>query len=72
MAAPHVAGAAAVYLSLHPTMPADVVQEQMIIAGAKDKLSNLTATDSNILINVESYRTSVCIKKIPLVELIFL
>jgi hypothetical protein len=63
MAAPHAAGASAVYLGLHPETGPELSVTQMVGMGAKGKLSGMQTGDPNILLNVQDFATGLCIRK---------
>ena len=52
MAAPHVAGAAALYLSAHPDATPAQVREALVGAATPDKLTDIKAGSPNLLLKV--------------------
>jgi subtilisin family serine protease len=54
LSAPHVAGAAGIYLQTHPTATAAQVQAALIAASTKDRLCNVPAGTANRLLYVGS------------------
>jgi subtilisin family serine protease len=52
LSAPHVAGAAGIYLQAHPTATAAQVQTALIAASTKDRLCNVPQDTPNRLLYV--------------------
>ncbi len=66
MAAPHVVGAAALYLQEHPDATTEQVKQALIDQGTKDLLSGLGVGSPNVLLSImETAPTAAAIELVP-------